>query len=152
MAQPTRRLTVVIALALTLASAAARATSTTDFYLNFLHRGAAYADAGNDLPAIKALRIAAFGLVEDVAQFEVAEAYLGVVAHRLRGEEEAGHSLQQLVAAERIERHYASLPLPRTIRAAIETIALSLLKPDQLAILHDSALTSGPAPPPPPLP
>jgi hypothetical protein len=150
MAQPTRRVKVVIALALTLAASGAEATSTDDFYLNVLHRGVAYADAGNDLAAAKELRIAAFGLIEDVAQFEVAEAYLAVVAHRLKRDEEARHSLQRLVAAERVERHYATLPLPKDLRGTLETIAPSLLTPDQLAILHDSARPPGQAPPKPP--
>src|SRR5258708_16291145 len=120
MAQPTRRVTVLIALALALTAGVVRASFTDDFYANVLHRGIAYADAGNDLAAVKELRIAAFGLVEDVPKFELAESYLAVVAHRLKRDDEARHSLQRLVAAERVERHYASLPLPKDMRPSVQ--------------------------------
>jgi len=137
MENPTPRLTIALVLAMTLAAGVLPAAAPpNDFYLGLLSRGVAHANSGNNALAIKELRIAAFGLVDDIDQFALAEAYLAVVAQRLALEQEARHALQRLVAAERVERHYGTLPLPADVRAALEKTATSLLSADQTAMLH----------------
>src|SRR5438105_1284239 len=84
----------------------------------------------------KELRIAAFGLVDDVPQFEIAQVYLTIAAQKLGHEPDARHAAQRVLAAERLEQHYALLSLPADIRASFEKIVSQILTSDQVAVLH----------------
>jgi hypothetical protein len=150
----TRRAAAALVLAMVLGGGALFAAPPNDFYVSLLQRGIAHANAGSNAAALGELRIAAFGLVDNVPEFALAEAYLGIVAQRLKLEPDARHALQRLVAAERIERNYAALALPAEVRAELETIARTLLTPDQVALLHGAgpspaAVPMTPAPLPP---
>ncbi|HWS73246.1 MAG TPA: hypothetical protein VN605_14120, partial [Thermoanaerobaculia bacterium] len=147
----TPRVTAALVLALMLAGGSLLAAQPNDFYISLLNRGVANANAGNNAAAIPELRIAAFGLVDNVPAFALAESYLAVVAQRLKLEAEARHAVQRLVAAERIEPTYARLPLSTAVRAELEKIARALLPPEQLALLHGTAPARGTVPPPAPV-
>jgi len=122
---------LVLCLPATLASAAAN-----DFYLSLLQRGITHVNSGNNEAAANELRIAAFGLVDSVADFETAEMYLTVANDRLKREPDARHAAQRLLAAERVEAHYMSLNVPADIRSTFERIASQILTSDQLAVLR----------------
>ena len=107
-----------------------------DFYPALLKRGITHVGSGNFDMAAKELRIAAFGLVDDVPQFEIAQVYLTIAAQKLGHEPDARHAAQRVLAAERLEQHYASLNLPADIRASFEKIVNQILTSDQVAVLH----------------
>src|SRR5436190_11978306 len=54
------------------------AAAPAEFYLNLLRRGVAHVDTGLNDAAARELRIAAFGLVDSLPQFETAQVYLTV--------------------------------------------------------------------------
>src|SRR5437763_562488 len=107
-----------------------------DFYPALLKRGIGHVSSGNFDMAAKELRIAAFGLVDDVPQFEIAQVYLTIAAQKLGHEPDARHAAQRVLAAERLEQHYALLRLPADIRASFEKIVSHILTSDQVAVLH----------------
>jgi tetratricopeptide (TPR) repeat protein len=122
-----------------------------DFYPALLKRGIAHVGSGNFDMAAKELKVAAFGLVDDVPQFEIAQVYLTIAAQKLGHEPDARHAAQRVLAAERLEQHYASLNLPADIRASFEKIVNQILTSDQVAVLHARAVVpvQPPAPQPP---
>ena len=133
----------VIAAILGVASVATAAPN--DFYLGLLQRGIGHVKSSNFDVASKELRIAAFGLVDSISQFEIAQVYLTIASQRLANETDARHAAQRLLAAERIEPHYSSLSIPDDVRADFERIVTRILTSDQVAVLHARGSAS-PAP------
>jgi Flp pilus assembly protein TadD len=114
------------------------------FYLGLYQRGMTQFEAGDFAGASKELRLAAFGLVESLEQFETAHVYAAIAASKAGRSDEAEVSVRRIVAAERVTRTYAHLALPAPVRAEFETIAKSAVAADAYAFL-----TSPGAPPPP---
>jgi tetratricopeptide (TPR) repeat protein len=121
------------------ASVPARASTATDFYLELLRRGTAEVDAGRYDSSITALRLAAFGLIDSIEQYEIAQAYLAVALDKLGQQEEARRSALRIVTAEGIERRFASAALPATIRTAFMTVARKVLSASEVATLTSAA-------------
>lgn len=118
------------------------ASTATDFYLDLLQRGTAEADAGRYNTSITPLRLAAFGLVDSIEHYETAQAYLAVALDKLGQQEEARRAAQRIVAAEGIERKFATLPLPPSIRTAFGAVARKLLSSVDAAALTAPPQTS----------
>jgi tetratricopeptide (TPR) repeat protein len=129
-----------------IAAGSAFAAAGDEFYSRLYSRGVTQFNEGNYAGATASLRLAAFGLLEDVSRFETAQVYLSVAAMRLHHDNDARQSAQRVVAAERIERRYASLALPETVRGEFENAARTLLTPEQLAQLHGGASATAPRP------
>jgi len=125
-----------VAVLISVLVAAAASAAPNDFYTGLLKRGIAHVQSGTYDAAMKELRVAAFGLVDDVDQFEIAQVYLTIAAQKLNKEPDARHAAQRVLAAERIEPHYANLPLPADVRAQFEKIVTTILTSDQIAVLH----------------
>ena len=115
---------------------AGAAVAADDFYTGTLTRGIAAYDAGNYAGAATALRVAAFGLLDSIDQYETAQAYLALASEKLNRQSDAQLALQQIVQAERLEHHFARLQLPAAVRNAVHAAANRLLTPDQHAILY----------------
>ena len=107
-----------------------------DFYSTLLQRGINHVKSGNFDQAAKELRIAAFGLVDSIPQFETAQIYETIASEKLGRETDARHAAQRVLAAERIEPRYAKLDIPADVRASFETIVTRILTSDQVAVLH----------------
>jgi hypothetical protein len=116
----------------------AAANDSYDFYTSLLHRGIGHVDAGQYEAGEKELRIAAFGLIDAIAEFETAEVYLTIAGDRLHSEEDSRRALQRIIAADRVQRRFGSLRLPERVRADFDKIALKLLTSDQYAFLKSS--------------
>ena len=123
------------------------AAATNDFYGTLLQRGIAHVNAGSFEAGARELRIAAFGLVDNIPQFEVAQIYLAIASEKLGREADARHASQRVLAAERIEPRYASLQIDAATHDAFERVVNRILTSDQVAILHTRPVTS-PAPSP----
>lgn len=137
------------ALVAVLAGTAGVASAATpgEFYLGLLRRGTASYDAGRYADAQKQLSIAAFGLVESVDHYQVAQVYLTLTYDKLSDPDRAREAAHRLVLAERVERKYASLPLPAEVRTAFETAAKRLLSASESAMLvRGTAMNPPPAP------
>lgn len=115
------------------------AASATDFYISLLNRGVTDYNAGRDAAAARELRIAAFGLIDSIEHYQTAEIYLALVTNRLGQEANARSAAEDVVAAEGVQRRYASLKIPQPVRTAFESLVGKILGSDQLAILRGSA-------------
>lgn len=109
------------------ASVPAWASTATDFYLDLLKRGTSEVDAGRYNTSVTPLRLAAFGLVDSIEHYETAQAYLAVALDKLGQQEEARRAAQRVVAAEAVEKKFATLALPPPIRTAFNAVAKKLL-------------------------
>src|SRR4051812_13315840 len=98
----TRTIRSVVFAALCVMSPMLRA-ATNDFYLTLLQRGISHVNAGSYEAGSKELRVAAFGLVDDIPRFEIAQVYLALASEKLNREPDARHAAQRVLAAERIE-------------------------------------------------
>lgn len=141
---------MAVILALALPSFAA---TPSEFYLAMLQKGIAAHDAGRFDAAASPLRIAAFGFVDSIQHYELAQIYLTLTYDRLGEVELARRAARSTVTAERIEARYASLQLPAATRSAFETVARRLLTPSDFATFEQRRTTTAPpaavqAPPP----
>jgi len=121
--------------ALSFSASALLAAADDDFYGDAFRRGVAAFEAGTYEIALTRLRIAAFGAVDDLPRFEAAQAYIAVAAQRLDRPDEARTALRRIAAAERVERHFASLQISDALRSAVTDAAKALLTPPQAALL-----------------
>jgi tetratricopeptide (TPR) repeat protein len=126
----------IAAIAVVAMMTAAAAPAASDFYAGLLGRGIASFNAGNYAAAVPALRLAAFGLLDSIDQFETAEAYLALAQQRLGQDSQAQLALQQIVEAEKLEHHFARLELPADVRNALHDAAGRLLTADEHAVLY----------------
>jgi tetratricopeptide (TPR) repeat protein len=130
-----------------LVAVGAGAAEGSNFYANLLRRGASDLAAGNYERALKELRIASFGLVDSLPEFQTAHVYMAIAARKLNRDADARSAVLRVVSAERIERHYASLPLAQEWRSAFDVIARKLLPADQVSFLYGTGPAPGPQPP-----
>lgn len=138
-------LTLTLFLATWLTCSPALAATATDFYAGLLQRGVADVQAGRFEDAITPLRLAAFGLVDTIELYETSLAYLAVALNNTGESVRAAEVLQRILAAERIERRFASLPLPASIRTQLDALTRTLLSSAEFAALAAPA-TGAPHP------
>lgn len=119
--------------------ATVQAAPATDFYSTLLRRGVAAFDAGKHTEAVHNLRIAAFGFVDALDQYQIAQTYLALAHGGLGDESNARDALKKIVAAERQNGRFAVLELPGAVREAIHALAARLLTPMDVAILRQPA-------------
>lgn len=131
------------------AGSSAFAASATDFYTTLLQRGIAAVEAGQYETAVTPLRLAAFGLVESIEHYETAQAYLTVAFDKLGKQESARDAAQRVLSAERVERKFASLALPQSIRTAFDAVARKVLPSADAASLTAPVTTPKSTTPPP---
>jgi tetratricopeptide (TPR) repeat protein len=115
--------------------AAGLAASDDDFYQRLYLRGMTHFAAADYAAAFTELRSAAFGFVERVEQFEIAQSYACIAAHRFGHDSDARDSLMRIVTAEKVQPHYRSIKLPEDVRAEVNTLAANLLMKEEAALL-----------------
>jgi hypothetical protein len=120
---------------LLLVPAAVSAAPGDEFYQRLYQRGMAHFAAADYAAAFTELRNAAFGFVEQVDQFETAQAYATIAAHRLGHDSDARDSLMRIVAAEKIQPHFRSVKLPDELRTEVDTVAATLLTSQEATLL-----------------
>jgi outer membrane biosynthesis protein TonB len=134
---------------------AAVAQASDPFYTSLLTRGVADAQRGDYYRAVKELRIAAFGTVDEPGQYLRAQVYLAHSLEKLGQHGEAAVAVDKASKAERIHGGYVSLAIDPDTRTAFEALAAKSLRPEQLAMVPSFRRGSQPAPivsTPPPAP
>ncbi|HXA18568.1 MAG TPA: hypothetical protein VN380_16360 [Thermoanaerobaculia bacterium] len=126
---------LAVLLWLLLIPAAGSAASGDEFYVRLYQRGLAHFAAGDYVNAFMELRNAAFGFVEHVDQFETAQAYAIIAAHRLGHDNDARESLMRIVSAEKIQPHFRSVTLPVDVRGEVDIVAAALLTTEECTLL-----------------
>jgi hypothetical protein len=136
-----RKMTRMAALiaALICTSVTAAAATPGEFYGSLLRRGVAAFDAGRFDEATQHLRLAAFGLIENIEQYQTAHAYLAATYDRTGQSDRAQDSVRRIAQAERVEARFASLKLPAPVRATVEKLAGGVLTPSEVAGLRGAA-------------
>ncbi len=120
-----------------LLSAAGQAGATTagEFYLGLLRQGTSEVDAGEYDRAVVSLRLAAFGLIESIEYYQTAQVYLTLAWDRQGRSDFAQDAARRVVAAQKIERRYASLSIPDEIRTAFDAVVAKLLTKSEASVL-----------------
>lgn len=134
----------VVATALVILAAVAQASDP--FYTSLLTRGVADAQRGDYFKAVKELRIAAFGTVDEPGQYLRAQVYLAHALAKLGQHGEAAIAVDKASKAERIHGGYASVAIDPDTRTAFEALAAKSLRPEQLAMVPSFRRGSTPAP------
>jgi hypothetical protein len=109
--------------------------SGDEFYQRLFERGMTHFAAGEYASAFTELRNAAFGFVEQVENFETAQSYAAIAAHRIDHDTDARDSLRRIVGAEKVQPHFGAVKLPDAQRAELYRIAAALLTSQECTIL-----------------
>jgi tetratricopeptide (TPR) repeat protein len=119
------------------ATVPATAETPREFYGSLLRRGVASYEASRYPDAAKQLRIAAFGLVDTIDQYQLAQIYLTLTFEKLGQHDKARDAAHRVISAERVERKYAGLTVPAAVRTAFEAAASRLLNPVDVKMLRE---------------
>lgn len=138
-----RRLNSTALIVVLLALAAPAAHAASEFYSGLLRRGIMTYGAGRHEQALKELRIAAFGLLDSIADFETAQVYIALASDKLKRETDTRNAIQRILTAERVEKRYTSLELPAGTRAEFEAVAKRLLTSVDYERLHGGSGQTG---------
>jgi tetratricopeptide (TPR) repeat protein len=122
-------------------SVARLAASDDDFYQRIYQRGMTHFAAADYSAAFAELRSAAFGFIDRVEQFEIAQSYACVAAHRLGHDSDARDSLMRIVSAEKVQPRYRSIKLPEAVRAEVDSIAANVLTVEEAKLLGVTAVS-----------
>ncbi|HWS71394.1 MAG TPA: hypothetical protein VN605_04740, partial [Thermoanaerobaculia bacterium] len=128
-------------LTLTVLLLAAPALQAQEFYSDMLQRGISDTLRGSWMKAANELRIAAFGSMFDMSQYQTAQVYLAVVSDHLGREDDARAAAAKALQAERISPIYAKASIDSATRQAFEQLLPKLLTADRYAGL--SAFSHG---------
>lgn len=117
------------------AAANALANTSTDFYVSLLQRGVSSFHAERYKEATTYLKLAAFGFVDSVDRYQTAQVYLTLSYDRLGDVEKARDAARRVIAAERIQRKFATLGLPAGIGSSFDVLTTRLLGSADAAFL-----------------
>lgn len=123
----------VIGIVLLAASLAGPAVAQTSFYTERLERGIADFTHGQYAKAENELRVAAFGVIDSIPDYERANIYLVLTEEKLGKTTLAAAAAEKVVRAEHITPAYQSLNLQPEVRTAFQTSLPKLLTAKQLA-------------------
>jgi len=138
------------AIAAALVVFAATSQASDPFYVSLLTRGVSDAQRGDYFKAVKELRIAAFGSVDDAGEYLRAQVYLANALEHLGQHNEAITAVEKASTAERISASYANVAIDPDTRSAFEALAAKSLRPEQLAMVPSfRRVAATPAPKPP---
>lgn len=138
----------IMTLVVVLIGTAAPMTAATqsEFYASLLRRGVASYEANRYPDAARQLHIAAFGLVDTIDQYQLAQMYLTLTHDKLGEADRAREAARRVVIAERVERKYAAVPVTSAVRSAFEALAGRLLSPTEVATLRGGGTSATPTP------
>ena len=131
------------------------------FYTSLFERGLTNAKQGNWKLASQQLRIAAFGMLDDLPQYETAHIWAAIASERSAEVAEARVSAEKVVNAERLAHAYASLRIDAPTRSSFEALLAKYVSAERLAAVPAFANIRGtsrplttviPAPVPVPVP
>lgn len=105
------------------------------FYSAMLQRGIVAFDKGENAHALELLRIAGFGMIDEIPLYETAQVYIVLAAEKLHNPDEAQAAARKFAAAEHVAASYASLNLDAALRHDFERVMPTLLTQEQMAAL-----------------
>ncbi|MGH9141427.1 MAG: hypothetical protein ACRD3J_13485 [Thermoanaerobaculia bacterium] len=118
-----------------------------DFYETRFQNGVVDFSRGEYARSVDEMRIAAFGRVDNVPRYEIAEIYLAVANDKLDHKEDARTAAAKVIQAEQVSPAYSSLDIPASLRSAFEALLPALLSREQLSNVPAFAHFAGQASP-----
>jgi hypothetical protein len=115
-----------------LMTAATASYAAEPFYANLLTRGVADVQRGDYAKAVQELRVAAFGTVNEPAEYLRAQIYLATALTKLGETAAAATAVTKAAQAERINARYAALEIDGATRTAFQALAAKTLTAEQL--------------------
>lgn len=109
------------------AAANAVAATSTEFYSGLLQHGISSFHAERYPESTTYLKLAAFGFVDSIESYQTAQVYLTLAYDRLGDAEKARDAARRVIAAERIQRRFATLSLPAGVASSFDALVTSLL-------------------------
>lgn len=103
------------------------------FYTSLLQRGVTSAKQGNWKAAAQQLRLAAFGFLEHIPEYETAHVYAAIASERSAQTDDARVSAEKVVNAERITPSYNALKLDAATRGEFEGLLAKYVAAQRLA-------------------
>jgi hypothetical protein len=125
----------VLAVVLGTAVFSTAAADVPPFYTTMLQRGITAFGKGEYARALNLLRMGAFGMLDEIPQYETAQIYIVVAAEKLNRNEEAQAAARRFADAERIAPSYASLNVDPAVRHDFDQLLPKLLTQEQMAVL-----------------
>ncbi len=125
----------VLAVVLGTAVLSTAAAEAPPFYTRMLQRGITAFQKGEYARAIDLLRVGAFGMLDEIPQYETAQIYIVVSAQKLNRIEDAQAAARKFADAERIAPSYASLSVDAAVRHDFDQLMPKLLTQEQMALL-----------------
>jgi hypothetical protein len=122
-------------LVLTLVLATTALAAPHPFYQNMMQRGLAKVQQGRYADAIRDLRVAAFGSLDEPTMYQTAQVYIAIANEKLGNGDEARLAATKFLQSERLRPTYASLPLDAATRDAFEKLVAGAVEPQYLAQL-----------------
>ncbi|HKR63526.1 MAG TPA: hypothetical protein VJZ00_07315, partial [Thermoanaerobaculia bacterium] len=129
------------------------AATPSEFYLSLLQRGISAYEGGRYPDATNHLKLAAFGFVDSIEQYQTAQVYLTLAYEKLGDAAKARDAARRVITAERIQRKFATLSLPSTVATSFDAAVTKLLGASDAAFLRRPAaqqMATPPAPKPAP--
>jgi tetratricopeptide (TPR) repeat protein len=105
-----------------------------EFYERLYARGMADFRTGDYQLAYTELHKAAFGFVEEIEKFELAEVYAAIAAKRLGHESETREALLRIAASEKVQPRLRSMTIPDDLRAELLRAAATTLTKKESAV------------------
>jgi hypothetical protein len=119
---------------------ATSAIAQTSFYTDLLHRGTADYEHGQYANAVRELRLASFGLLEDIPSYETAQIYIALASAKTNQLNEARAAAVKLINAERVAPSYRTLPIDSSLRHDFEELLPKISTNEDLAAVPSMAL------------
>jgi hypothetical protein len=116
------------------------------FYVDLLQRGIVDTRSGEYARAAEELRIAAFGLIDDVPRYQTAQVYLAVANSKLGRESAARAAAEKAASAERMAPSYQRLALDPAVRTQFDALLPKMVADAGVMV----AKATPPKSPPPP--
>jgi outer membrane biosynthesis protein TonB len=135
------RRSTLLSFALAIAVSALAATPT-EFYAGLLQRGILSFEAERFADATTQLKLAAFGLVDSIENYQKAQVYLTLTYDRLGDVEKARDAARRVVVAERIQPRYGTLAMSAGVASSFETVATRLIGASEVSVLKRSPQTT----------
>jgi hypothetical protein len=125
----------VFAVVLVSAALSSASADAPPFYTKMLQRGITAFQKGEYARAIDLLRVGAFGMLDEIPQYETAQIYIVLATEKLHRLEDAQAAARKFAEAERIAPSYASLTVDAAVRRDFDQLMPKLLTQEQLAVL-----------------
>jgi hypothetical protein len=126
----------IFSIAIVLVAGADASAQEQSFYQSVLQRGLESYAAGDFVAAARQLRIASFGFLDSVPEYQRALIYLALAQEKSNQGLDAEATVRKLYESEQVRRTYMALPIENDVRREFEALLARHLSEAQLAFVR----------------